>query len=111
MLPILARCHSSVLFEVASEKGGIRKIQLVRNLLHRHRRGFQQRFRIQDHGIVDPVEDGLAADTFDERREIFGRHAEFPGIKSHTAFITVMLYHQFDQPFADILVMGECADL
>ena len=81
-------------FEITAEEGLVGKIQVIGNLLYAHVGGLEQRLGLENHVIVNPVGDRLAAHPLDERGEVLGRDAELLRIEGDAALRFVVLAQQ-----------------
>lgn len=91
---VLRGRESRMAFEITAEEGLVGKIQVIGNLLYAHVGGLEQRLGLENHVIVNPVGDRLAAHPLDERGEVLGRDAELLRIEGDAALRFVVLAQQ-----------------
>lgn len=90
--PVLLRLvlrgrHACIALEVAAEKGLVRKVELVGDLLNAQVRVLEQGLGLGDDEGVDPLRYGPSADAFDKRCEVLRRDAEPLCIVSDAALL------------------------
>lgn len=84
---VLRGRHACIALEVAAEKGLVRKVELVGDLLNAQVRVLEQGLGLGDDEGVDPLRYGPSADAFDKRCEVLRRDAEPLCIVSDAALL------------------------
>ena len=85
------------MLEIFAERRLIGEIKQIGDLLHILARKTQKAFRLHDNKIVDPAGCRPPRDLLDKKRQIFGRYAQFVGVKRHGPFLGEMHMHQFHE--------------
>ena len=90
-----------MLFEVFSEEGLRREVQLLRNLVNALVGVFQQGLRFENHRLVDPTGGRLATHLADRRREVFRGEVELLGIETYIALLAAVLLQKAHEVVED----------